>query len=332
AGTTLVPSGRTSEEEGVTAFFNIGTTTATFHQQWSTGAGSPSGTTDMSGTTGQLPAGSAGVEIANRFNFPIPQTTLISRPFLTNTNYEGRAPDNYHNQTYLGVGATLGVIPTASVSATYYDHQYGAGYTGSGMVTLKETISGTDTGISFVTVNGLDKTGESGSAFIGKWSLLTLVETFLKGGLDTSALRVRELPRVFISPFAASDLIKPTNLDVTWSMGWKRWDNLTYTTDAGYTGFTEDTTTSHVLMYQPDGALNWTYVADGTAVPSNMMGVKPAGAKIVQASVSPSTASLSYTWDVSSLPEGSYIIRVETFRDNYSLHYSFHQRKIFIKR
>jgi len=42
-----------------------------------------------------------------------------------------------------------------------------------------------------------------------------------------------------------------------------------------------------------------------------------------------------YDWDVSNptqFPEGSYVIRVEAYREDIITHYSYHQRRIFIQR
>jgi hypothetical protein len=41
-----------------------------------------------------------------------------------------------------------------------------------------------------------------------------------------------------------------------------------------------------------------------------------------------------YTWPTpaTSFPEGSYVIRVEAYRTGQTLHYSFHQAKIYIAR
>ena len=42
----------------------------------------------------------------------------------------------------------------------------------------------------------------------------------------------------------------------------------------------------------------------------------------------------SYRWSVpsSQFPEGSYLLRIDCFRQGANVHYSFHQTKIFIQR
>lgn len=317
-GTTLTAAGRATEEEGCTAFFNIGISTSTFHHL------------EAPGTTGNLLTD--GTEIANRYAFPLPTTTGISRPFALATDLQGRAPDHFLDATYLGVKLTTGVQPTATMPAIYYDHT--APRSGSGLVISKETI-GSDTGLDFVVVNGIDKTGEQGTAFIGKWAMLTLIQSFLEGGLNASPLRIRELPRILLTPPTALALNDPSTLTIDWDMTWKRWDDLNYTGDPAYIGFTETTNTWHVVLYSTTSGATWQYAFDNMAATP---GIRPTlAARWAFTNSPPTTASYSYNWDVSNrtaFPEGNYLVRVETYRDSttYPLHYSIHQMKIFIKR
>jgi hypothetical protein len=48
-----------------------------------------------------------------------------------------------------------------------------------------------------------------------------------------------------------------------------------------------------------------------------------------------SGADESFDWDVSDttkFPEGSYLIRIEAFRNSLKLHYAWHMERIFIDR
>ena len=42
----------------------------------------------------------------------------------------------------------------------------------------------------------------------------------------------------------------------------------------------------------------------------------------------------TYNWDVPAavFPEGSYLLRIDCYRQGAQVHYSFHQAKIFIQR
>jgi type II secretory pathway pseudopilin PulG len=336
-GTVFVPTGRSPEEEGCSAFFNIGGSTTAFHHQWSVGAaGTADLASDPGGDEGDLTAD--GIEVGNKYNLPLPTTTQISRPFQISSNQEGRAPDHFgfagYDMPYVNGGNVSGVkpaVPGGTPSATFYNHELGGNYLGSALVTLRETVSGTDTGAIYAAVNGIDKTGGAGTVFIGKWSVLSLVHSFFKGGLGNSPTRIRELPRVFISPFASTDLNNPSSLDVDWVMSWKRWDSQDYTDDAAYDTFVEDTNTSHVVMYSEDNGANWLYAADNSTA---IAGIRPVSVGVwAQQNAAPATTNFSYTWaGIGSLAEGSYLLRVEAYRDAFPLHYSYHQRRIFIKR
>lgn len=346
-GTTLVPTGRSTEEEGSTAFFNIGDSNAQFHHQWSTGNGlndmaDPNADGDTSdGTTGNLQAD--GTEISTAYHLPVPGNTRISRPFRLNANFEGRAPDNFdtsaqgvYNTNYAVAGVpAYGVNPTGTLSSTFYDHEYAGAYVGSGLITLRETVAGTDTGASYISMNGIDKTGESGTVFIGRWSMLTLVHGFLTGGLGNSAARIRELPRIFISPFADADLASTNDLDVEWNMTWTRWDGEKYT-NAYANNFEEDTNTSHVLLFTKvtSSGFTWKYAADNTTAATLGTRLAPGSPMWTVENVQPNASMpLSYGWGGSgSFTEGGYLLRMEAFRDDLPLHYSYHQRRIYLKR
>ena len=119
-----------------------------------------------------------------------------------------------------------------------------------------------------------------------------------------------------------SDLSNPSSISITWDADWTRWDGQPYTTT--YTsGFTESSALSFAVMYSDDGGRNWKYVQDDTgAVP----GERPSGGHTVTAQ----TYGLSVP--TSKFPEGSYVVRVEAYRDDIELHYAYHQQRIFIKR
>src|SRR5262249_35046202 len=118
-------------------------------------------------------------------------------------------------------------------------------------------------------------------------------------------------------------LTNPSSIDVEWKREWLRWDGLTYTGDAGYTNYSESTDLSYALLYSPDNGVSWKYMQDNsTATP----GVRPA-AGLLQ-------SGTTFSWDVpaANFPEGNYIIRVEAYRNNIPLHYSYHQYRVFIRR
>jgi prepilin-type N-terminal cleavage/methylation domain-containing protein len=338
-GTAFVPAGRTTDEEGCTAFMNIGTTPITFHHQWSY-----DNINALVDETGDLQT-PEGVEIANKFYMPFPTTAPIGRPFYMNSAGEGRAPDGFvgsPNPSFYDTGytiagnAAIGQRPAGALATTYYDStedRFGTG-TGSGLVTLRETYNGAERGAIYNVVNGLDKTGESGTTLIGKWSVLSLTDAFLRSGQGNSPTRIRELPRILILPFTAAELNNQPTLNIQWSMNWLRWDGQEYV-DAYPAGFTEDTQTGHVILYSTDNGVTWKNIkTDAVASP----GVRPtnAGDFVIPNNADPATTPLSYNWpNFGDRCEGTILLRVEVYRDiddvntAYNLHYSYHQMRIF---
>lgn len=299
-GTTFLNGLRRLTEEGSTTFFSIGTNTSKFHHEY------------RDGQTGSLEP--QGFEIANHYNFAIPATVTINRPFNTNRNSSGGVPTNYLESTYTG-GAAL----TTTRLATYFNHQ-DTSLVGAAL----QTITGSGNDNTYIAVNGIAQTTQTGSAFLGRWGFLSLIESYLEGGRYSSGGRVVQVPRVQLTaPNDLTDLNNPSTISISWDRTWRRWDGLKYT-DNYADSFTESTPLSYVLTYSNDSGRSWRYMVDDTiATP----GVRPASNSLV-------TTSTSYSWSVPAgpFPRGSYIVRVEAYRDGFALHYAYHQEKIYIKR
>src|SRR5438874_146639 len=123
-----------------------------------------------------------GPQTASAYNYPVPPTAPISRPFALDVNADG------------GVGPEFGFTteyPRYSTQSVcdFYDHTNGN--KGSGLVRLVEP--GASPHAAFVVVNGIDRTTGSGSAFIARYSLLTLVHSFFAAGVSGTG-RVKQLP------------------------------------------------------------------------------------------------------------------------------------------
>lgn len=297
-GTSFLNATRRTGKPGSTTFFSIGSASSKFHHQ------------PKNGQTGSLQTD--GQDISSNYNFTIPATVGINRPFNFNLDADGPVPDHYQEATYDTSS------PNVSTLAQYFGHQT-SGLVGSSL--LEMPGSGSD--ISFVVVNGLSHTKDTGSAFIARWSFLTLIHSFLTAGLSGDASRIEQLPRVLITgPNEMSDLSNPSSISIQWDADWTRWDGQPYTST--YTsGFTESSDLSFAVTYSDDGGRSWKYVQDDSgAVP----GERPDGGHTVT----------SQTYELSvptaKFPEGSYVVRVEAYRDDIELHYAYHQQRIFIKR
>lgn len=300
AGTAFNDAVRRPQEEGSTTFFWSGSANSTFHHRYADGT---NGTLDTDGDV-----------IAANYKIALADTISNNRPFDIDVDDTGMNPDHFLQPVY-------GPATTLQRMARFYQHS--SNIEGSSLLAMR---NGNDA--AFVVVNGLSPTGQSGIAFISRWSFLSLVQSFLDAGLySTSGVpdpdRVRELPRVAItSPNDSTDINNPTTLSITWDRQWRRWDALPYSPSYP-NNFAEDTTVRYTLMYSRDNGRTWLHVTDETpATP----GVRPASSYLQTAT--------TYSWSVpaASFPKGNYVIRVEAYRDEVPLHYAFHQYRAFIKR
>lgn len=300
AGTSFLNAVRRTSEEGSTTFFWSGATNSTFHHRYA------------DGTTGDLV--NEGQAIASTYEVPLAGSIENSRPFATNVNDTGMNPNHFLQPVY--GGAT-----SLSSLAEFYEHT--SNIHGSALLAMR---SGNDS--AYVVVNGLSPAGEAGTAFIARWSFLSLVHSFLSAGLYQNAgvpdpRRVRELPRVAITtPNDTTDIDNPTTLRVGWTSTWRRWDTLPYT-PAYAANWSDDTTVRFARLYSRDNGRTWLHMQDDTAATP---GTRPANSHL--------TTALFHDWSVpaTSFPRGNYLIRIEAYRDEVPLHYSFHQFRAFFKR
>ena len=309
-GTLMNPSEARTASEGCTSFFNVGTSSKTFHHQ------------AQSGKEGSLVEG--GFELAANYAYPVPSTVPISRPFSVASKGDGGLPPEFdYTDAYPRHSAAL--------VRRFYDHEKAD--VGSGLVRLRAP-SGEG---GFVTVNGLDKATENGSAFLGRYCVLALVQSYFEAGLPGQPNRVPQLPRLEIAyPTISDELKNPSTIPLRWKTAWTRWDEKKYT-DAYPADHSEDLNDLfYVLLYSRDGGDSWLHIVDDSkaepGVPPWIEGVGPDPLK-TKADLDPA-ADETYAWAVpsSSFPEGSYLIRIEAHRKSVRRHYSFHMEKIHVSR
>jgi hypothetical protein len=228
------------------------------------------------------------------------------------------------------------------VLTTYYTH--GGGETqGSALVALVDPSNNP----AFVAVNGLSPTGVAGTTFIAKWSFLTLIQSYLNGGLYTDATasptakHVRQVPRLAITdPNEDTDLKQKGSITVGWDTTWKRWDDRAYTADPKYAGWIENLTMVYIVLYSPSNGVpdtkhgnptGWFYISDNKPATPGVLDLTHNPIKVA---ISTAKTSTSTVWSTpsSTFPQGNYLIRVEGYRENFPLHYSFHQYRAFFQR
>ncbi|ANM29591.1 hypothetical protein ABI59_08375 [Acidobacteria bacterium Mor1] len=299
AGTTFENAQRRTQQEGCTTFFSVGASNSKFHHTFSGGDG------DLQ---------SDGQEIADRFNFGIPDTVSANRPFYFNLNGSGGVPDNYLDSMYVGSSSL-----TASELAEFYDHP-SSGVTTSALL----GVDGPGEDMGFIVVNGIAQTVQTGSAFMSRWSVLTMLQSFMVGGLYSGSERIVQVPQTeLLTPNELTDLDDPSSISLTWQSEWNRWDGLDYTENYA-SNFSESVTLDYVVLYSEDNGATWAYVQNGAAA---VPGERPTGSM-------PTTTATALSWSVpaSKFPQGSYVIRIEAYRRGLDLHYAYHQRKVYIKR
>jgi len=311
-GTTLVNLYARLKEEGSTSLFNVGTSFSTFHHQYADGG------------TGQLVED--GPQLAQNYNFPMPAQAGISRPFgLATSSSGGVGPEFSFTDSYPRY--------SASMVTRFYSHTNGQ--TGSGLVRLTEP--GVNPRSGYVVVNGIDRTLETGSAFIARYSVLSLLHGFLASGEPGMPNRIRQLPRVeILSPTLITELQDPASIEIRWSAEWKRWDGEPYTA-AFATDFAEDTAdVVYVLLYSSDGGRTWRNMRDGSAAEPGVMpwieGSGPDPARTQPDLLAGAEEVWTWTTPPDDFPEGSYLIRIEAYRASETLHYAHHQEKIYVER
>jgi hypothetical protein len=300
AGTALLNAVRRPQEEGSTAFFWSGSASSTFHHRYA------------NNTTGMLAAD--GQDVANTYKLPMPASIANNRPFDVDVDDTSMNPDHFLQNAY-------GPPTTLTPLSEFYRHS--TNIYGSALLAMRDQNDA-----AFVVVNGLSPVGQSGVAFISRWSFLSLIQSFLASGRYTSGgtldpARVRELPRLVITtPNDEVDIVDPTRLDIAWSIAWRRWDGLPYTPSYP-ANFVENTTVRYTTLYSRDNGRTWLHMQDSSpATP----GVRPAAAYLQTAT------TYSLPVPATTFPKGNYVLRIEAYRDEVPLHYSFHQYRAFIKR
>ncbi len=321
-GTEFTYSRRCMREEGCNSFFLVGNRSNTYYHNYS----NSSGTLTI-----------AGDEIAEEYAFPLPTKANINRPFRT--GWSGSSSWKSNPDFDFDTDFPHNSMDTIR---TFYSHPWSSPYgKGSALVALTDP-EGMHT--SFQVMNGLSQTIESGSAFIAKWALLSLVHSFLTAGeeetIELAATRIEQLPRIEIKqPTIVSDLSDPEYIDVQWSSNFQRWDDQKYT-QFYPDDFTESSWTGHlryVLLYTRDNGDTWCYMEEdpGEVPVVATPGTIPVGTEeeyLLSDQNLEGDEFFSWAVNESLFPEGSYLIRVEAYRSNKALHYAYHMEKIFIDR
>lgn len=286
-----------TNDRGAPSFFNGGSTASTWfsHEYWDTQNSALT-------STGQM--------LAQDFNFPMLTPLTTRRPFRLNSNDAGRRPPEWNASEYSSIRARL------STQEVYYDPTSNTSTHDASALVRAEL----DDKYGNFVMNGLSNQGTFGAAQIGKICAINLVRGFMTlGAPAVTDDRIPQMPLVVISsPTATDDFVNPSTISVSWNAPWTRWDGQAYT--SGYpSAYNEGAAMTFNVKYSNNNGRDWYFIQDGAPA---QPGVRDDAHSI----------AAPYTWNAATQPEGSYIIRVEGFRDNRQLHYTYHQRQIYVFR
>lgn len=239
-------------------------------------------------------------KVAKIFNISLSATIQAYRPFTLNN---GGFPPEWND--YSADRTTL-----STIEVFYENSANSASYDAAAQIKFEN-----GTGAGYAVVNGLASTGNFGTAQMGKLAIVNTLRGFMNVGLSSIITgRIPQLPRIDLtSPNPNLAYSNPGTIMITWNSQWTRWDGALYT-EAYSVGFIETEPIVYIVKYSADNGSTWKYVQNN--MPANI-GERTNSAYDLTVT--------SYSWDVSALLKGSYQIRVEAFRPNYPLHYSYHQ-------
>jgi hypothetical protein len=305
--TSLSNPQKRTDTKGCASFFNGNLTASgsTYFNHTFPSSPSDYGTITTSGTA-----------IANDFNFPLLTSMYATRPF--------RLDDSSSQPPEWGLGFYIANRTLTATQQTIYTTDGNASYNSSAIIRF--ATSAASTAIGYSVVNGLSPQSSFGSAEIAKMCVLSMMRAFMTGGQPSiSANPIRQLPLVSISsPNATDELSNPSTINVVWSSSWTRWDSQKYT-DGYPNNYSSTQPVSFNVKYSSTNARTWSFVQDNAA----------ATAGILDSSAAHAISTTSYIWNVSfstQFPKGTYILRVEGYRDGLPLHYSYQQRRLYFKR
>lgn len=278
--------------------------------------GSPSGSsgvfahqrrTPASPPTGTLTA--AGALLSNSLGLGLPQTISVDEPYQINDVTAGAEPVEWTDPIYQAqrtVTAELDEI---------YDSSVNAAKATAGIV---QFVSGGNAG--YLTPVGAWNSNVNMSVDAGKISAAMALRTYFDAGDPSVTVgRVPQLPYLIItSPALGAPPFRGVNsLSVDWTSTWMRWDSNPYTENYPI-GHTEPGTHIYNAKFSSDAGNTWTFV---NTTQSALPGVLDR-ARLVTA---------PFNWNISGFAPGTYILRLEAYRDAIGMHYAYQQQAIIVQ-
>ncbi len=291
----------------------------------------------------------AGAQLMNAFNLVLSDQIPSNRPFQLN----GGGSSGGYSHTEIAsirnrlkfVNTTTGAVSnTSTTQNVYYRHDSSpTNWTSSAFVKMtRPNPSSTSTDLAglagYVLVNGFNEAGGTGTQEIARFSQAASLQTFMDAGdrtvPGTASGRTVQLPRVKISEPRSSQVYEsPTSIGVNLNVAWLRWDEKKYS-PAYPTNWRDSTPLLYNVKYSVNNKATWKYADDKSDVPLEYLDTYNPAHSLMGGPETSAAASWNktYSWDVASLPEGNYVLRVEVYREGFNTGYSYHDVFVTISR
>lgn len=289
--------------------------------------------------------GQAGRTLVDAFNLTLPDKIDSNRPFKlwgnagsgAYTSSEMRALRNRLSYVNSPAGTTHA---NPDEFNAYYEHNSGSTRVSSAMI--KMTRDSDNSLAGYVLMNGFKNQSGTGTQLMARFSQAGALQTFMDAGdlsVPASASgRTVQLPRVSItSPSAQRAYANPSVIPIAFDLAWKRWDEKKYS-KAYPDDWYESTNLLFNIKYSDDNKKTWKYL-DNSGVEGYYVDHYNPNAGLFSSTYELDTPSRSLSgfselqWNVGSLPEGNYILRVEAYRDGFpDMGYAYHDVFVTIER
>lgn len=290
------------------------------------GSGSTTMQTQHGDGEATVTATSLGTNLGLMFNYPVPYQLNINRPFGTSVTPPFPISE-WADSTYSHT--TVSVPSINSTPCVFYPGNTTTGETKYSVATLQVSRGSKN---FFAILNGSKPSGDAGPSELGSMVLIQLMRGFFDGGMLTGNSHVVQLPLVTMLSPQNSGVVNGSSgtMPVTWQSAWTRWGGNRYTEQYS-ASFSESVSMTYVLLYNDgsstNGELKWWYVLspqDRDYAP----GILPQKGTYLPSGTLTDDVLLSttgYNWDISSLPAGTYSLRIEGYRNDYNQNYTYHE-------
>ncbi len=299
--------------------------------------------------------GDAGKQLVEAFNLILSDNLPSNRPFILNSSgtsggYSTPELRDLRNRLSFINSTTGAISSTSSTQNVYYRHNSDINNrVGSAIIKMTRpnpsspTNSNNDLSglVGYVLMNGLQETNTTGVQDLARFTQAGSLQTYMDAGdrniPGRAAGRTVQLPRVRInSPRSSEIQDNPSTIPVEFNVAWLRWDDRKYS-PAYPNNWYDETRLQYNIKYSKDNKASWLYAGTNVDVGKN------AGLyfldhfnSVYSAAGGPETVTGSrdktFNWNVSSLPEGNYVLRIEVYREGFDTGYSYHDVFVTIER